>query len=131
MGLGNTTNFSTGRTLSFAVSYANGPFKAAAAYSNEHDRTPSIVTTGITTFQGVPSATYVADKLQNMGAGASYQFGKLLVHGLYTRVKLESAGHSDTSRATTRARIISSRRSIQWLAAPRPRRWQDIAGRSS
>ena len=96
MGLGNTTNFSTGRTLSFAVSYANGPFKAAAAYSNEHDRTPSIVTTGITTFQGVPSATYVADKLQNMGAGASYQFGKLLVHGLYTRVKLESAGHSDT-----------------------------------
>ncbi|NYH15476.1 putative porin [Paraburkholderia bryophila] len=31
-----------------------------------------------------------------MGAGASYQFGKLLVHGLYTRVKLEYAGHSNT-----------------------------------
>ena len=28
MGLGNTTNFSTGKTLSFALSYANGPFKA-------------------------------------------------------------------------------------------------------
>jgi predicted porin len=96
MGLGNTTNFATGRTLSFALSYANGPFKAGAAYSNEHDRTPSIVTTGITTFQGVPAANYVADKVQNMGAGASYQFGKLLVHALYTRVKLESAGHSDT-----------------------------------
>ncbi|NYH15477.1 putative porin [Paraburkholderia bryophila] len=27
MGLGNTTNFSTGKTLSFALSYANGPFK--------------------------------------------------------------------------------------------------------
>ncbi|CAB3800224.1 porin [Paraburkholderia fynbosensis] len=96
MGLGNTTNFATGRTMSFALSYANGPFKAGASYSNEHDRTPSIVTTGITTFQGVPAANYVADKVQNMGAGASYQFGKLLVHALYTRVKLESAGHSDT-----------------------------------
>ncbi len=30
MGLGNTTNFATGRTLGFAVSYANGPFKAGA-----------------------------------------------------------------------------------------------------
>lgn len=96
MGLGNTTNFSTGRNLGFAVTYANGPFKAAASYANEHNRTPSITTTGLTTFQGVAAASYVADKVQNMGAGASYQFGKLLVHGLYTRVKLESAGHSDT-----------------------------------
>lgn len=96
MGLGNTTNFSTGKTLSFALSYANGPFKAGATYANEHNRTPSIVTTGLTTFQGVAAANYSADKVENMGAGASYQFGKLLVHGLYTRVKLESAGHSDT-----------------------------------
>ncbi|CAH2939935.1 MAG: Outer membrane porin [uncultured Paraburkholderia sp.] len=96
MGLGNTTNFSTGKTLSFALSYANGLFKAGATYANEHNRTPSIVTTGITSFQGVAAANYSADKVQNMGAGASYQFGKLLVHGLYTRVKLQSAGHSDT-----------------------------------
>ena len=96
MGLGNTTNFATGRTMSFALNYANGPFKAGATYSNENDRMPSIVTTGITNFQGVPAANYVADKVQNMGAGASYQFGKLLVHALYTRVKLESDGHSDT-----------------------------------
>ncbi len=53
-------------------------------------------TTGITNFQGVAAANYTADKVENMGAGASYQFGKLLVHGLYTRVKLDSAGHSDT-----------------------------------
>lgn len=96
MGLGNTTNFSTGKTLSFALSYANGPFKAGATYANEHNQTPSIVTTGITNFQGVAAANYTADKVENMGAGASYQFGKLLVHGLYTRVKLDSAGHSDT-----------------------------------
>lgn len=96
MGLGNTTNFSTGKTISFALSYVNGPFKASATYANEHDRTPSIVTTGIANFQGVAAANYTASKVENMGAGASYQFGKLLVHGLYTRVKLESAGFSDT-----------------------------------
>lgn len=96
MGLGNTTNFSTGRTLSFAASYANGPFRAGAVYSNEHDRTFSLTTTGITKFQGVAAANYTADKVENMGAGVSYQFGKLLVHGLYTRVKLESPGYSDT-----------------------------------
>ena len=96
MGLGNTTNFSTGRTMSFAASYVNGPFKAGASWSNEHNRTPSIVTTGITNFQGVAAANYMADKVENTGAGLSYQFGKLLVHGLYTHVKLESNGFSDT-----------------------------------
>lgn len=96
MGLGNTTNFSTGKTLSFALSYANGPLKAGATYANEHDRSPSIVTTGLTTFQGSPAATYTASKVENMGAGASYQLGKLLVHGVYTRVKLDTLGHSDT-----------------------------------
>ncbi|TDN62694.1 porin [Paraburkholderia sp. BL10I2N1] len=96
MGLGNTTNFATGRTWSVALSYANGPLKAGATYSNENNRSPAIVTTGITTFQGQPAATYMADKVENMGAGLSYQFGNLLVHGLYTRVKLQSNGFSDT-----------------------------------
>jgi predicted porin len=96
MGLGNTTDFSYGKSVGFGVTYANGPFSAAASYSNEHNRTPSIVTTGITTFQGQPAATYMADKLQNMGAGVSYEIGKVLVHALYTRVKLESNGFSDT-----------------------------------
>ena len=45
MGLGNTTDFSTGKSDGFGVTYANGPFTAAATYSNEHNRTPSIVTT--------------------------------------------------------------------------------------
>jgi len=95
MGLGNTTDFSTGRNLSFAISYANGPIKAAAVYSDEHQATPSIVTTGLTSFQGMPAATYTADNMENMGAGASYQLGNLLLHGLYTRVKLETNGYSD------------------------------------
>lgn len=95
MGLGNTTNFSTGRTMSFALAYANGPLKAGATWANEHDRSTSIATMGFSTFQGQPVGTYVADKIENMGAGLSYRFGDLLVHGLYTRVKLESNGQSD------------------------------------
>jgi len=95
-GLGNTTNFSTGRTMSYALSYANGPFKAGLSWSNEHNRSVSMATTGIPTFQGQPSATYMASNVENMGVGASYAFGKLLVHGLYTRTKLESNGQSDT-----------------------------------
>jgi predicted porin len=96
LGLGNTTNFSDGRTMSFGANYTNGPFNAAAVYSNEHNQAMSISTMGFTTFQGMPATTYTADKVENMGAGLSYQFGKLLVHGLYTRVKLQTGGYSDT-----------------------------------
>jgi predicted porin len=96
LGFGNTTNFSTGRTMSYALTYSTGAFKAGATWSNEHDRSVSIATIGLATFQGQPAATYTADKVENMGIGASYDFGKLLLHGLYTRTKLQSAGYSDT-----------------------------------
>jgi predicted porin len=96
MGLGNTTNFSTGRNYGFGLQYAKGPFRAAATYSNEHNRNPAIATMGFSTFQGQPAATYMADKQEVMGAGASYEVGKFVVHGLYTRVKLQSNGQSDT-----------------------------------
>ncbi|WP_414448049.1 porin [Burkholderia sp. 22PA0099] len=95
MGLGNTTNFATGRNYGLTLTYANGGLKAGAVYSNESNRTPSIVTTGITSFQGVAAANYTAAKVENMGAGLSYQIGKLLLHGVYTHVKLQSAGFSD------------------------------------
>ena len=62
----------------------------------EPSRRVSISSAGITTFQDQAGATYVADKVQNMGIGASYSFGSLLLHGLYTRTKLQSNGYSDT-----------------------------------
>ena len=96
IGLGNTTNFSNGRTMSYALTYANGPFKAGAAWSNEHNRSVSMATTDLATFQGQPAASYMADKVENMGIGASYSFGKLLVHGVYTRTKLQSNGTANT-----------------------------------
>ncbi|MGZ2747170.1 porin [Burkholderia stagnalis] len=97
LALGNTTNFSTGKSVGVALNYANGPFKASAVYSSEHDRSVLISQTGITSFQGQNTANgYLASKVENIGAGASYQFGDFLVHGLYTRVKMQSNGFSNT-----------------------------------
>ncbi|MBU6492001.1 porin [Pandoraea sp.] len=93
---GNTTNFATGRNYSVGLHYANGPLKAAAVYSNENNRTPNVAGLGVSTFQGVPAARYAADHVENMGAGASYVVGPWLLHALYTRVKLQSLGQSDT-----------------------------------
>jgi len=95
LAMGGTTNFSFGKALSFAASYNNGPLKAAAVYSDQHNQTPSIITTGLTSFQGVPAATYTADNMVNMGAGVSYQVGNLLLHGVYTRVKLQLAAYTN------------------------------------
>ena len=92
-----TRRTSTGKSVGVALNYANGPFKASAVYSNEHDRAILISTTGITSFQGQNTANgYTASKVENIGAGASYQFGDFLVHGLYTRTKMQSNGFSDT-----------------------------------
>ncbi|HMC45944.1 MAG TPA: porin, partial [Caballeronia sp.] len=87
--------FSTGKSDGFGVSYVNGPFTAAATYSNEHNRSVSVSTLGLATFQNQPAATYTADTVENMGAGASYTLGNVLLHALYTRVKLESNGMSN------------------------------------
>ncbi|WDD91960.1 porin [Burkholderia sp. FERM BP-3421] len=97
LALGNTTNFATGRSFGVGLRYANGPLQAAAVYSNEHNRSLLISQTGITSFQGQNTANgYLADKVENMGVGASYAFGDLLVHALYTRTTMRSNGQSDT-----------------------------------
>ncbi|MET5013059.1 porin, partial [Burkholderia pseudomallei] len=73
--------------------------KAAAVYSNEHDQAFPMATVGGIAgpggkFQGMPVASYVAKKAQNMGAGLSYRVGPLLVHGLFARVTLLGKGLS-------------------------------------
>jgi len=95
MGLGNTTDFAYGKTLSVAASYGAGPFRASAVYAVEHNRTISMATTGINTFQGQAASTYTADKVENMGAGASYRLGKVFLHALWTRVTLQNPGFQD------------------------------------
>lgn len=111
MALGNTTNFSTGKSVGVALNYANGPFKASAVYSNEHDRSILISQTGITSFQGQNTANgYLANKVENIGAGASYQIGDFLVHGLYTRVKMQSNGFFRHVPELRRGRELSQQR---------------------
>jgi predicted porin len=100
-GFGNTTDFSYGSNLGFEVNYKNGPLQAAATWANQHNGTASLATIGFTgQFQGQPAATYAPDKQENMGAGLSYKIGSVLLHGLYTRVKFQSAGQSATYQST-------------------------------
>jgi predicted porin len=100
MGLGNTTDFAHGRTVSFGLQYAMGFFRAAAAYQVEHNRSPAIVTTDFSKFQGMAAPSYAFDKSEEFGAGASYQlFGKVTLHGLFTYLKLEANGQQATWRA--------------------------------
>ncbi len=93
---GNNTNFANGRKWSVAANYTNGGFKASAVYSNENNRTPNVAVLGGATFQGQAVGSYAASNVENMGAGVSYGFGPWLLHALYTRVKLQSPGFSDT-----------------------------------
>jgi len=94
IGLGNTTNFGFGRNFSIGAEYESGPVKAALTYADEHNRTPQITTLGLSSFQGQPAATYSADRVENMGAGATYTVGAVTLHALFTLVKLQSDGQS-------------------------------------
>lgn len=95
LGLGNTTDFSYGKSEGFMIGYSQGTFKAAATYSHEHNRSFSIATTGITSFQGQAAASYLASDVKNMGAGALYKLDKVTVHALWTHVSLNSNGFTD------------------------------------
>ncbi|SDV46115.1 porin [Chitinasiproducens palmae] len=99
LALGNTSNYASGRKYGIALNYASGPFKAAATFADEHDRTFSLgaASLGLASFQGVTLANtdYVAERVRNVGAGASYKAGKFLFHGTYTRVTLSRAGYRD------------------------------------
>ncbi|GJH30994.1 porin [Caballeronia novacaledonica] len=96
LGLGNTANFGFGRNLSVGINFERGPLRASAVYSDEHNRSVLVSTTGLSTFQGQPASSYMADRIENMGAGATYNVvDTLTLHALYTRTKLTSGQRSD------------------------------------
>ncbi|MGY6119559.1 porin [Paraburkholderia strydomiana] len=96
LGLGNTANFGFGRNVSVGINFERGALRASAVYSNEHNRSVLISTTGIASFQGQPAPNYMADRVENIGAGANYNvIDKLTLHALYTRTKLTSGQRSD------------------------------------
>jgi predicted porin len=98
--MGNTTNFAVGRSTGYGIRYANGPIHAAVTYGIEANRPTAIGSAiGFSSFQGVAgTAQYIADKLTNLDAAATYQLGAFLLHAMYTNVKLEHAGFSDIFR---------------------------------
>lgn len=96
VGLGNTSNFAYGNTMSVGIDYQRGPLAMAAVYANQHNRAFAIAQMGLTVFQGRPAATYVADHSQTWGAGAAYRFGAVRVHALYTGVRLQNGEQTDT-----------------------------------
>ncbi|WP_230951609.1 hypothetical protein [Burkholderia diffusa] len=52
---------------------------------------------GLSTFQGRPAISYVADKVENAGIGARYDWGNVRLH-VYTDVKLKADAQSHSYR---------------------------------
>jgi predicted porin len=98
-GFGNTTDFDYGNTSSVALHYDNGPFQASVFYQVQHNQAFALAPLSLGKFQGQTAASYVADRAQFWGAGASYQLSALKLHALYTRVKLESKQDADAYQA--------------------------------
>lgn len=94
-GFGNTTDFQYGTTSSVALHYGNGPFEASVFYQLQHNQAFALSPLALGTFQHQPAASYVADRAQFWGAGASYRLDAVKLHLLYTRVKLESKNFAD------------------------------------
>lgn len=104
LALGNTTNFSTGKSVGVALNYANGPFKAAAVYSSEHDRSVLISQTGIASFQGRTRRTAISRTRSRTSAPARRISSATFSCTGCTRARRCSRTAIPTrSRATTRA----------------------------
>lgn len=97
---GQPGNFVANSAVAFGATYANGPFRAGAAYVGIHNFTTafgigttvlgtSLVGTGP---QGLLSPFKVFDKITVSGVGAGYQWGPAFVHGLFTLVDFSQRG---------------------------------------
>jgi predicted porin len=98
IGLSNSTDFAAGRSYGFGLRYNQGALRAATEYSVETNHQMNAVSQiGFASFQGVSSsAVYIADKVTNFGASVNYKLGSFTLHSMYTNVKLQRAGFSDT-----------------------------------
>ncbi|ABE34702.1 outer membrane porin, OmpC family [Paraburkholderia xenovorans LB400] len=91
----NNTDFSINRAYSAGVSYANGPFKAAAGYlqingSNSTTNTGGAVDLGESTANGTGGFQLGADVQRTAGAGLSYAFGPVTAGFVYTHSQFQN-----------------------------------------
>lgn len=103
---GQPGNFVANSAAAFGMTYANGPFRAGAAYTEIHNFT-TVFGIGVTVLgtalvgtgpQGILSPFKVFDKLTVAGVGAGYQWGPAFLHGLFTLVKFSQNGASASLR---------------------------------
>jgi len=102
-GFPNQASSTTGRTISFGATYANGPLRLATAYSEYRNRSLNLASgLGLTSFEGVylpAGAAFIADRVTNAGAAASYQFERVQLHALATQVRIERQGQRENYRS--------------------------------
>lgn len=97
---GRPGNFVANSAVAFGATYANGPFRAGAAYVGIHNFTTAFgIGTNVlgaslvgTRPQGLLSPFPVFDKLTVTGVGAGYQWGPAFVRGLFTLVNFSQNG---------------------------------------
>lgn len=95
---GNTT-----AGYSLGVNYAQGPLRAAAAYSSYNNRPLNLAGgLGLTNFAGTPltpANLFIADNVKIAGAGAAYTLGRWTIHALATDARVRA--NQQSSRYTT------------------------------
>lgn len=102
LGLGDQPgSFSTDRNYAFGGRYLNGPLTLVAAYADENNRFLEFASSiGLPTLLGTPVSSdmaLVANNVKNLGAGASYQLGNVLLRGLFTQTRLTGNGYEQNA----------------------------------
>jgi len=93
---GQPGHFAQGSAQSYGISYSRGELNLAAAYTsvNNSTITPD-ATIGVPALFGTPqTGTVELDRISTVAAGGSYQFGKALLHGVYSLTDMRSGGAS-------------------------------------
>ncbi|MGP8432480.1 porin [Paraburkholderia fungorum] len=105
----------TGHAISIGVKYLAGPWAVAAAFTKVSDTTFDIYTSyGLSSVNGVPAVSNAStlttaplqlNSILNWGVGTSYQWGNILVHGLYTQTLLDRPTFGSAVGPNARVRI--------------------------
>lgn len=93
---GQPGHFTEGSSQSYGLSYSRGDLNFAAAYTsiNNASITPD-ATIGVPDMFGTMQTGMIdLDRMSTVAAGGSYRLGRALLHGVYSRTDMRSAGKS-------------------------------------
>jgi outer membrane protein OmpU len=101
----NPGTLSKGSSYSAGAAYREGPLRIGTAYTRVNDGALTPAAIGLGTLFGLPTAgpggntTFALDHQATLGVGASYAFGPITPHALYTQTTFRSGTASATLRA--------------------------------